>query len=46
MILDILELIEKLEDNASNLCLELDGNVTPDIVLTTLVSKHSRDKKR
>ena len=45
MILDILELIEKLEDNASTMCLELDGNVTPDIVLTTLVGKHSRDRK-
>lgn len=46
MILDILELVDKLQDNASTLCLELDGAVTPEIVLSTLIGKHIRDKKR
>ena len=46
MIVDILELIEKLEDKASTLSLEIDGSPSPDAVLKTLVTKYIRDKKR
>jgi hypothetical protein len=46
MVVDILELVDKLDDRAASLRLELEGAVSADIVLKTLISRHMRDKQR
>ena len=42
----VLELMDKLEDKAETLSIEVEGTPSADSVLKTLVGKHLRDKRR